>query len=469
MPKPRAVLVEDQPDQFAFSKEVLEDAGFAVDGFEAVGPAIQYLEGTSDLIDLFVLDRRLPVLPGQPDTDEVGDELLSEVRASHPDARVIVFTGHADVPHLQRTLSGGGQLPELHGNAIDRVTVLTKDQSIEFKEQVEQYRALIQTLDDIEVISTDPTDPIDSADLRTIRRVGLEYRAASIDATTLKGGLTGAKLWKLELRRLDGHVGTVVAKRVHLKEPLGGLQELLPLGKTASKVASISGLIGSGHINILLYVGQDPYPLMDVVMSNPAEAVALAEQLWAELESVADQPVIVTLEKVCEPLIKWDTLAEVLSTHSIAVPAPTLTMSIHNGMRHCDLHPLNILIDDGVAVLIDFDACSFGARVIDPITVLLSTLVHPSSPIRGSLWPDPAQIAADYGTDAFGVGHAQAEWFISVSEWVRNRKTSDREFWAVSLAYAARQLRYPNITSDGPTLDRVLAIATRASAALSQS
>ena len=36
----------------------------------------------------------------------------------------------------------------------------------------------------------------------------------------------------------------------------------------------------------------------------------------------------------------------------------------------------NVLIDNGVAVLIDFDSSGFASAAMDPVTALLSTLVH---------------------------------------------------------------------------------------------
>src|SRR5689334_5101552 len=101
MPEPLAVLVEDLPEQVRISEEVLQAAGFSVKTYSDFNSAQDYVRNTTDLVDLIVLDRRLPVTYGDPPVDEVGDQLLQEVRESHPDARVIVFTGFTGVPHIQ--------------------------------------------------------------------------------------------------------------------------------------------------------------------------------------------------------------------------------------------------------------------------------------------------------------------------------------------------------------------------------
>ena len=76
----------------------------------------------------------------------------------------------------------------------------------------------------------------------------------------------------------------------------------------------------------------------------------------------------------------------------ISIPAGSLTATVNVGVRHGDLHPANVLIDNGVAVLIDFDSSGFASAAMDPVTALLSTLVHPDSPLRGDAWPDVGEI-----------------------------------------------------------------------------
>lgn len=192
MTNPIAVLIEDDPQQAEVSQGVLETAGYAVRSFNSIAPARDYLHTSTDLIDLFVLDRRLPVNAGEPATDEFGDELLKEVRSNYLDARLVVFTGFATIRHVQESLQGSGQLPAQDGQPIDRVTVLEKDQSLEFKEQVEQFRQLLQTLDDIEIITPPGTASLNARDKRVLRRLAFDYRAVSISVASLDGGLTGA-------------------------------------------------------------------------------------------------------------------------------------------------------------------------------------------------------------------------------------------------------------------------------------
>lgn len=205
---------------------------------------------------------------------------------------------------------------------------------------------------------------------------------------------------------------------------------------------------------------------MDIIAQEPVRAVELARPIWSALHGVAAQQKTITVAELCESLIGWERLPELLGPFGIPTPAGTLSATTHIGPRHGDLHPGNILVDDGKAVLIDFDSETFAAGALDPITMLISTLVHPDSPIRGDAWPAAPEIALSFGTLDFGRGHPCEAWFRGVQGWIDECKTSPREYWALVLAYAARQLRFPDVVDDREVLDRVLAIAKRAVEAL---
>lgn len=466
MNDPLAVLIEDDPQQAEVSAGVLSSAGFSVRSYSSIAPALTYMQQAEEMVDLFVLDRRLPVNVGEPATDELGDELLKEVRARFPDARLIVFTGFATIAHVQESLRGGGQLPVQTSNPIDRITVLQKDQSLEFKQQVEEFRALIQDLDNIEVRIAAGGQTVGERDRRVLRRVAFEYRAASITATVLAGGLTGAGVWKCDLRRIQGSIATVVAKRVKKASPPGGLPELLPRASATPTIATLSGLMGGDYVNVLHMAGTAPVALMEVVGSDPVRAVDQAKPILAALSSVPDGQQMLSVSVICRPLIGWDELFEVLGDRGVVIPAGTLVATVNVGMRHGDLHPANILLDDGHAVLIDFDSSEFAAGALDPVTLLISTLVHPDSPLRGSAWPSAQEIDRAFGSRDFGRGHSHEAWFDGVGAWAEERRASEREFWALVMAYAGRQLRYSDVTNDASVTERLLALARKAAACL---
>lgn len=468
MVRPIAVLVEDDPEQAAVSLEVLRGQGFEVRAFEAAAPVLDYLARPQELVDLFVLDRRLPVQFGQPPADEVGDALLTQIRTEYPDARVIVFTGFASIEHVQETVRGSGQLPNHDGEAIDRVSVLQKHQSLEFQAQVKALHDLLQSLNDIEIV--DGGVVVDALHRRMIRRVGHYYGAASVDVRPLSGGLTEAAVWLCHRQGPQGPLGPVVVKQVDRSTDTPAvLTELVPRPRVATRLDTIAGLMAGGSLAVYQVAGENPVSVMSLLGTEPDRAAELVHQVWDDLSAVPAERKVQPIEEICAPIISWSKLAEILSENGIEVPAGSLTASVEIGIRHCDLHPENVLEVSGQAVLIDFDNCAYGAGGIDAITLLLSTLVHPGSPIRGDGWPSVAHIEAAFGTADFCADHPAASWFRVLFDWVSQSCVGPREQWALVLAYAGRQLKYSDVRDEPEKLHRVLAIARRAAEELNRS
>ena len=205
---------------------------------------------------------------------------------------------------------------------------------------------------------------------------------------------------------------------------------------------------------------------MTVLGSDPDLAVEYAKSVWAALDGVSETSQLLSVAEICASLIGWDELRDVADGFGISIPAGSLTATVNVGVRHGDLHPANVLIDNGVAVLIDFDSSGFASAAMDPVTALLSTLVHPDSPLRGDAWPDVGEIEGSFGSQEFGSVHSHKAWFAAVAAWTGERSTSSREFWSLALAYSGRQLRYDDVLGDPAVRDRVIAVARKAAACL---
>jgi len=460
--KPIAVVVEDDLSFLEGVREYLVSLDFELREFHDVSSAQGYISSTHDLIDLFVLDRQLPISEGGPASGEVGDLLLTEVRQAFPRVRLFVFTGYATVEHAQQAYEGAGRILENTPHATDVVTVRTKSQSLEFEEDVRKYRALLQRLDNIEIQRWTGADPFDSFETRLLRRVAFHYSADSITPIPLAGGLTGAKVWRCEIKKRDAGTMNVVVKTSEVRSPSGGLQGMLPPGIVTATLDQFNDLTGKWHVSVLQLAGQTPEALMDQIGQDPAGALERVQPVFQALGSVSEVETVVSLEELCAPLIQWDKLTDILRVHSISPPSKGLRVTTKLGLRHGDLHPGNILVDAGFARLIDLDSTCMASCLLDPVTVLLSTLTHPGSPIKGHYWPDESAISEDLGTDAFGHGHGSEAWFSGAWAWTQERTSSSREFWGIVLAYSARQLKYGDVLDDADALIRVRALTMRA-------
>jgi CheY-like chemotaxis protein len=456
---PIAVLVEDDPDQMVVSHAVLVEEGFAVRQFEALAPVLEYLQRPRELVDLFVLDRRLPVRPGDNASEELGDELLAQLSTDYSDACIIVFTGFASIEHVQLSVQGSAPLPSCDGEALDRISVLQKHQSLKFRDRIRQLRKLIQALDDIEIVT--PGERVDMVlHRRILRRLAHHYGAVSVTAHPLGGGLTEAAVWRCELRGSVGPISTLVAKQGKPgKIPEVWLTELLPKQFVATGIGIVTGLMAGTPLHVFQVAGDNPVPIMTMLRTDPELAVAAASPVWAALSAVQSLPAVRRIDEVCAPLISWDSLVTKLHEYGLPIPAGSLTASIEVGARHGDLHPGNILMVNGEAVLIDFDSCTNGAGALDPVVALLATLTHPDSPIRGAGWPGEHEIETLFGTPEFGVGNVCEAWFRAATAWMNERSASDRECRALVLAFAGRQLHYGDVVDSPEVVSRVVALA----------
>jgi ActR/RegA family two-component response regulator len=464
--RPIAVLVEDDPEQAAVSLQVLNAVGFEIRAFDAVAPVLDYLQRPPELVDLFVLDRRLPVQVGQPASDELGDELLDEVRSRFHDARIIVFTGFASIQQVQNVARGSGQLPSHLGEAIDRVSALQKSQTLEFRAQVQLLWSLLQSIDDIEIILVGEGSPsMGPIERRMLQRLAHHYGAVSLTVRPLGGGLTGAAVWLCEREGREGSLGPVVVKQIRPdKQPQAVFAELVPRSCVATRIDTVSGLMSGESLAVFQVAGQRPVPLMDLIATDPDHAADIARPIGEALRAVPAQRRVLSLAELCAPIVEWSKLKVLLEQHQIDVPPDSLKVSADVAVRHCDLHPGNLLDVDGHGVLIDFDDAAYGAGGIDPITLLLSTLAHRDSPIRGAGWPNVSHIEATFGTRDFGAGHSCATWFKDMHDWIEQSCVGRRERWGLTLAYAGKQLKYRDVYSEPDVLVRVAAVARRASA-----
>lgn len=459
------MLVEDEEGAADVARRLLESSGFEVTHFPDAGSALDFLDSMDQAVDLYVLDRKLPVLAGGTPVDEVGDHLLLQVRTSQPDARILVFTGRSDDDHFQSSHSGGGEIVAGR-HRVDRINVVKKDQPLQFRDRVDEYRMLLTTLDNIEVV-VDGAPPALESDRRALQRLAIQYDAVAVIAKTLNGGLTGVPVWLCDLRGTEGPVAHVVAKLVPPNDTPGGLPALLPRKNAVSITGALRCLIDGRQINVLQVASSDPVALAELQF-EPQVADVVAE-LAGALNDVPDEPRVVMLEDLIAPLIDYEVLFDRAAELGLLIPDRRMAVSTRIGYRHCDLHPSNVLVDGGDPVLIDFDSNRPAAALIDPVSLLIGSLAHPESLLGGERWPTVEEIDRTFGGPKFGAEHSAEVWFSSLWTWMTSNSSGPREFWALALAASMRQLAYEDVTSDPEKRDRLVAIAAKSARELALS
>lgn len=456
MANPIAVLVDDDPQQLAEASSTIIEAGFKLHSFESVESALPFIEGTELDVDLFVLDRKLPMRTGERAVDELGDELFRIVSQTHSDSRVIVFSGHTDFDHLQSTVQGGGLVFQHGDHRVDRVSVLRKTQFDKFQDAINELRELIARFERIEVaVDLDRG----AHQKRVLRRIAHHYGASSISAKALAGGLTGAPVWRCELVSPSGPIADVVAKAGNAIPAAGGLQDLLAREAIARRVEVITGLMGGDVVTILQLAGDSPASLMSLIGSSDARAASATEALCVKLDSLQRLPATsVTLRDLVAQILSWDRFIEQLDHLGLAIPSPEIWLSTASVMSHTDLHASNVLVCDNSPVIIDSDENAYSSALRDPMVLMLSSWVHPDSPWLESMWPSVEDISDHFGDASFAAQSPSPEWYACVSKWIDARTSSAREYWSRVMAYSVRQLRFENVRESATLRGRVEAM-----------
>ncbi|WP_457966852.1 response regulator [Arthrobacter sp. D1-29] len=460
MANPCAILVDDDRQQLAEASSTIADAGYELITFESVEKALAFVEETDQLIDLFVLDRKLPMRAGENAVDELGDELFRIVTSTHPDSRVIVFSGYTDFDHAQETMEGAGFVFQKGDVRIDRVSVLRKSQFDKFERLIKDLREVIAGFDLVEVTVN---GAIDARQRRVLRRIAHHYGASSISAKPLAGGLTGAPVWRCELVSPSGPIADVVAKVGGAIPAAGGLQDLLAKDAIARRVDVIGGLMGGSIVAILQLAGTSPISLMRLIGSHDMEAARITEVLRASLDALEQSPArTVPLRDIIGQIIAWENFVRELSVLGLSPPTPQLWVTTSSVMSHTDLHAANILVCGDLPVIIDSDENEFSSSLRDPVVLMMSSWVHPDSPFLGEDWPSVDDISERFGEASFARGSLSPAWYATILSWMDSRSASAREYWSVVLAYGVRQLRFENVRTNPDLKARVEAVVSLA-------
>lgn len=467
-----AVLIEDRDDQAVAVTGVLVNAGFSVAAYVTAEEAEREIPGLPRPIDLIVIDRRLPYFETDEPVDEVGDCLLENLVNLLPDTLFVVFTGHADVRQVQQSIKGRGTIPMGSGiPEFDRVSHFEKDQSLEFAEYIGQVSERLDCISDVDLrVVGDAHVPEISR--RLLKKVALEFAGTSITAVKLVGGLTSAAVWSCQIIDSDGlEMARVVVKTSAIKEvvPRGGLHSVLEAPWVASTLAILRGMCDNHQASVMQAGSVHPVSLFETWEADLDSARVSLGELTRVLDTASSGGErAVPLQDLIVDILPYAKLTEILTAVGVMSPRASLAVTTSFAAQHGDLHAGNVLISDGKPVLIDLDSETLGSQLIDPLTLLMSSFFHPSSPWLESVWPT-VNDCAGLGGDVFFVGCPDPMWFESIWKWVERRMTSERELWALVLAYAARQLQYEDIKAHRLAYPRARALVTRAAAALQDS
>lgn len=460
----RCLLVEDDVD---FASDI-EAALRAIPGCEVVwarsrdGAAAQLANSSFELV---ILDRNLP--SGDDKLDDHRDHgwaIFNQVCEEQPGTPVWFLTGTED-PDFAADLNNEHSKPrDVNGRKQDEqmYRVFWKRRMDVCIRKVQEFCAARH---DLEVIAiSEPEEAklnLSPDEARIIKIFARRHDGASVNVSSLNGGLTNSRVLKVVAKANDGRVLLVAAAKVAAmqetyaenKKYQDDIVKLVPGGfPQLSAIVDAGGANTGGIFYGMVGVGENVTSLFqriaqgDEVGGVPPDVWRI-EKPWYD----ATQNAQVRVGEIRRKLIGDAALHQVRNQlEGIAYEAiEAREISVARCCQHGDLHCANIVFgDDGRTMLIDFGDCGPSFAAIDPITLELSTIFHSQSASLPAGWPDDDIMANWVDLDAYVAMCPYASFIRSCRAWAEGVAGSRDEVIAVAYAYGMRQLKYNDTNKD---------------------
>jgi CheY-like chemotaxis protein len=416
--------------------------------------ALSAVQASDADFDLVICDLLMPALGTSEAAVDHGMAVALAVRAVAPGTPLIVFTGHADPPILQKLIREAKQGdPFGVGREEPLLEYLTKDQLDECVGKVKTFatQAAAVRAVDVDDIGLQPKQ-------ERVIRVFARARGASV----------------ARLKRLGGGYTDAVTVRVLAQDPNG-----VTVARVVAKISRLARMDEERiryeqHVANVLPAGRHTH-LVNVVRAGAWGTGALIYRLadgfdatLFELLGEDTAKAALAVPKIRETLATWRTGAPAeqrlagelrrctLSDRQLNECATELAGSDFRGaeaktlqsvwcVQHGDLHAGNVLVNEaGEPTIIDFGSVGAGPASLDPLTLELSVLFHRDGASLRTTWPTAEQLAHWYELEVYLENCPYPDFVKACRLWLDETAGSPREIAATLYGYAARQLRFPD-------------------------
>jgi CheY-like chemotaxis protein len=453
----KILLVEDEESVGIEFVEELRDRCSTCSVFWARhrDEAVERLEAQS--FDLVVCDLRIPPRSGSADLSEnYGLEVHARLRAEHPGVPSYFLTGYADAVDLrtQLTLAPSADLfgtRELH----PLVTLFYKD---EFRECVTAIVAMATELERLAQIALVPEGieaELGETGSQAIRIYASRNQGALVEVARL-GGLSGQAALRATVRdatnQVRARVFAKVGNRARLLRELSAFEQnvpnLLPPGSYPPVVDKVdAGIRDEVCLLFGLAAGFENSDLFAVLAESGEKVVPLLQDVrelltpWRDLRKFGR----VGLEELSPTSISRAAVEEVIAPDMFKPEVWMWDFRMPLSPQHGDLHGENILLSStGQPMLIDFALARVLPACLDPISLELSLLFHPKSPLKESEWPSRDRADAWLEVDEYVRGCPWPRVVKYLRAWALEDAGEESAFLAVALANVLRQFKYPD-------------------------
>ena len=458
----RVLLIEDDEETIEDFLAELEPLGIKLEIARSKASAEALLDGDLQLI---VCDLKIPSQDGVLDAVVGhGVSVLGQLREDWAGVPVLAFSAHGTTPGLlQRLLALGREEDFLGtGDSDPLLGFFDKSQLSECLAEIRRMKDGADKLEAIEISRGGAPLEVTPMQRHVIRIFAQRRRAQSAWVSRLGGGLSDAVVLRVELQGPSGeHSAKVVAKLGPISlvvEEKSRYQQLISGTLELGVCPGITDIViaGASRAGGIFYelAGEYPSTLTDLIQQPDAVSVVdRLEQQTSPWRSGAPVTKVRT-KKIRRSLID-DAMFHHVASDALdwgqVERIENLNVQSRWCTQHGDLHGLNVLVSkDGEPLLIDFGETARMSAAVDPVTLELSPLFHPDSPVKDEEWPSVEEAIQWHDLDAYVANSPIAEYVRRCREWTYNRGTSagDKEVAAVVYAYAARQLKHPRTNRD---------------------
>ena len=402
-------------------------------------------------------------MPPDDETTELAFEhgiaTAQEARSLAPGTPVFIYSGFRKEAEFESLIAAAHPQDLFGAGEMDMVRSFDKTKPDVLYEAVREHHQGLADLTNAVDLTPEGDHPPDLSeyDKRILRiyarsRGGVVARYSAMD-----GGRSSAHTLRLEVIGPGGGTkARVVAKLNRLTQVVQEAERFdehvagrLGAGLYADSTRRITAGAGPRGGTFYSFASAYPMALFKVLADDPARAAEAVRRLqlgvepWQLTKVGVQQPLGDVLHAVCETEPRLP--AGVLWPESIK----QLGIALFKCSSHGDLHGGNVLVDQtGAALLIDFADATEAAALLDPITLELSVVLHPDSPLRSNAWSSVDQADQWADLDRWLEGCPCREYVRACREWQQSVSRGSRDPDAVMLAYCLRQLTFPDARED---------------------
>lgn len=443
----RVLLVEDKPDSRDAAIEALERilVGCEVQWVADREAAMSILAASH--FDLAVCDLKIPARTDELDTDESnGFAVVSAFEQDHPGTPIIILSAWASLDNTETHIRTASAVSGFGVSNLPMCQVAVKGRPDDIEARLQQIADGLQLWESIPVEVPADTDHLL---IRAIRHLATVrgYTSATIDRAGGLSGSSNAFATLLAPGRLPMKV-FVKMDAVHWIEDEDRRRRefveghLEPGAWAATLEIQKVGLRDRAASFSSVSTAAGLFEEITLRPENAARTVELIEGAVAHWNMGGD-PIVSTVGDLRRAHLSDEATGELRIELSEFEDVETMTLTYPTNVIHGDLHGENVLVRADLGpLLIDFAYTEVGPSVTDAVTLEMSLLFHPGSPLAES---HLANIRFEDWVSGHYLPDDTYQPFVDQCRSWALRSGDEFAFLAFAYAHALRQMKHDNV------------------------